>query len=114
MIAVIVPIRADSVANIREHWAKKAARAKSHRLQAWAELRAADKEPRMLGPVTVTFTRIAPRALDDDNLRSALKATRDGVADWLGVPDNDPRVTWVYAQERGAPKSYAVRVEVVS
>lgn len=113
MIAVTLPIRAESVANLREHWRKRAVRAKSHRTQAWAELRAADKEPRLLGPVTVTLTRIAPRPLDShDNLRSSLKAVVDGVADWLGVKDNDARVLWAYAQERATPKTYAVRIEV--
>lgn len=113
MIAVTLPIRAESVSNLREHWVKRAGRAKSHRMQAWAELRAADKEPRLLGPVTVTLTRIAPRPLDShDNLRASLKAVVDGAADWLGVKDNDPRVSWAYAQERAAPKTYAVRIEV--
>jgi hypothetical protein len=114
VIVVTLPIKAESVANLREGWRKKAARTKLHRTTAWAMLRAADKEPRLLGPVTVTLTRIAPRPLDGDNNQSALKAARDGVADWLGVPDNDPRITWVYAQSKGAPKTYAVRVEVSS
>lgn len=113
MLTVTLPIRAESVSNLREHWRQRASRAKLHRTTAWAELRAADKEPRLLGPVTVTLTRIAPRPLDGhDNLRASLKATVDGVADWLGVPDNDPRVRWEYAQAKGAPKVYAVRVEV--
>lgn len=113
MITVTLPIRAESVSNLREHWRNRASRAKSHRTQAWAELRAADKEPRLLGPVRVTVTRIAPRPLDShDNLRASLKACVDGVADWLGVKDNDARVTWAYAQERGAPKTYAVRLTV--
>jgi hypothetical protein len=113
MLTVTLPIRAASVANLREHWSKRASRAKMHRTTAWAELRAADKEPRLLGPVLVRLVRIAPRALDGhDNLRASLKATVDGVADWLGVPDNDPRVQWDYAQEKGKPKTYAVRIEV--
>jgi hypothetical protein len=62
--------------------------------------------------MVVRLTRIAPRQLDDDNLRGSLKAARDGVADWLGVPDNDPRIRWDYAQEKGKPKTYAVRVDV--
>ena len=61
---------------------------------------------------TVTLTRIAPRKLDCDNLRGALKAVRDGVADWLGVDDGSERITWKYAQERGKPKWHSVRVEV--
>ena len=63
-------------------------------------------------PLTVTMTRIAPRELDSDNLAISFKHVRDGIADWLGVNDNDKRVTWKYAQERGAPKHYAARVEI--
>lgn len=65
-------------------------------------------------PVTVTIVRIAPRALDDDNLAYAAKAIRDGVADALGVRDNDPRVSWRYAQEkpaRGAAPAVIIQVE---
>lgn len=63
-------------------------------------------------PVDVTITRIAPRKLDDDNLAASAKSVRDGIADALGCKDNDPRVTWTYAQERGAAKAYAVRILV--
>lgn len=111
-ISVRLNIEAESVNNLREHWRKRAARAKLHRTVAWAELRRADLGPRLMGPVVVTLTRIAPRQLDGDNLQGALKATRDGVADWLGVPDNDPRVKWEYAQAKGEPKTYAVDVNV--
>lgn len=62
----------------------------------------------------VTFTRIAPsNGLDDDNLRSAFKAIRDEVARLLERDDREGQgVDWRYEQERGAPKHYAVRVEV--
>ena len=61
----------------------------------------------------VTMTRIGPRALDDDNLAYACKAARDRVAKWLGVDDGDTkRVTWSYAQEKGKPREYAVRIEI--
>lgn len=53
-------------------------------------------------PVVVTLTRVAPRALDDDNLAYSFKAIRDGVADGLGVRDNDPRVSWRYEQRKSA------------
>lgn len=112
LISVRMDIRAESVNNLREHWRKRAARAKLHRTIAWADMRRADLAPRLMGPVIVTMTRIAPRPLDDDNLRGSLKATRDGIADWLGVPDNDPRVKWEYAQAKGEPKTYAVYVDV--
>lgn len=65
-------------------------------------------------PATITFVRIAPRPLDEgDNLPSAFKAMRDELAKRLGVNDDRKApVTWLYAQERGAPKTYAVRVEM--
>lgn len=65
-------------------------------------------------PVVVTITRVAPRALDDDNLAYAAKAIRDGIADALGVRDNDPRVSWRYEQrkpERGCKPAVEIRVE---
>lgn len=65
-------------------------------------------------PVVVTLIRIAARALDDDNLAYSFKAVRDGVADGLGVRDNDPRVTWRYAQAKpakGAPPAIEIAVE---
>jgi len=66
----------------------------------------------MSGSVAITLTRIAPRALDSDNLASGLKAVRDGVADALGVDDGTSRIEWRYAQERGKPGEYAVRVAI--
>lgn len=108
-VTATLPLRIVSVANLREHWATKAKRTSEHRLTTWAELKRCE---RPIGQITVRLVRIAPRPLDDDNLRSAFKAVRDGVADWLGVDDRDPRVSWDYGQERGAPKVYAARVEV--
>jgi hypothetical protein len=64
------------------------------------------------GTVAITLTRIAPGVLDTDNLASALKAVRDGVADALRVDDGSSRVAWRYAQERGKPRQYAVRVAI--
>jgi len=106
-----LPIRVESEANAREHWAKKAKRVKQHRDAAFWHLKAA-QAPRYIFPLTVRMVRIAPRELDSDNLGSGFKAIRDGVADWLGVKDNDPRVTWDYAQERGKPNTYACRIEL--
>ena len=103
---ITLPMQIRSVANLREHWAVKAKRSKAHRAAAVAIPRGDYL------PCTVTLVRISPRPLDDDNLRSAFKALRDGVADRLGVADNDPRVTWEYRQQRGAPKQYAARVEI--
>lgn len=103
-----LPLRIESVANKREHWAVTAKRTSTHRLAAISIQK--HKVPPL--PCTVTITRIAPKQLDSDNLQSGAKALRDGIADRLGVNDNDPRVTWVYAQERGEPREYAVRIEI--
>lgn len=113
VIKVVMPLRAESLNFLHGmHWAKRAALTKMHRTYAWAAMREADTAPRLLGPVVVTLTRVAPRELDTDNLTGGLKAIRDGIADWLGVPDNDPRVIWRYDQRKGEPKKYAVEVEV--
>ena len=110
MKTVTIPLRIQSVSNLREHWRARAKRTKSERdIVFWS-----------LGisavpmPCTVTLTRIAPRSLDGDNLQSGCKAARDAIAQWLCVDDGDPRVTWQYAQEKGAPKQYLLRVEVVA
>jgi hypothetical protein len=102
-----LPIRLDSVANLREHWAVRHKRAKAHRMAALAI------KPHPL-PCVVTITRIAPRRLDEhDNLPRACKALVDGIADRLGVKDNDTRVEWRYSQATSArPKHYACMVEI--
>ncbi len=109
--AVTYAIRLTGSQNAREHWRARANRVKSERSTAMVVCRAALTRPKRW-PVVVRLTRIGPRKLDSDNVAGACKATRDGVADWLGVDDGDEsRVRWVYAQERGA---YGVRVEVLA
>lgn len=108
IIVVALPLLIVSVANLREHWSVRAKRARLHRSTTSALLR---RHRAPVGHVTVTLTRIAARQLDDDNLVSALKNCRDGVADWLEVNDNDPRVAWAYAQRRGKTMSAEVVVE---
>ena len=107
MIEIELPLRLVSVANVRECWQQKAARTKAHR-------RAAIAIPKHSVPCIVTITHIGQRMLDGDNLQSACKGLRDGIADRLGVKDNDPRVTWLYLQELAKPKRYAVRVRIES
>ncbi len=112
-----LPIKTVSEMNSREHWATKAKRAKQARQIAalgcgapLARFRRglADGYNRR---VEIRLVRVAPRALDDDNLRGALKAVRDGLTDALGLhSDRDERLVWSYDQARGKPKEYAVRV----
>lgn len=107
---VTIPMRTVSESNGREHWASKAKRVKQQRTASHLVTR----QLLCPMPIEVTLTRVAPRALDDDNLRGCLKAVRDGVADAFGVNDNDPRVVWVYAQRRGKPREYAVEIHARS
>lgn len=111
MALIRLPIRLWSVANLREHWAKRAKRAREHRALACFMVRSHVATHPL--PVTVHLTRIAPKALDDDNLQSAFKAIRDGVADAYGIDDRDPRISFRYAQRKGKPKDYAVEIELV-
>ncbi len=64
-------------------------------------------------PATVVLTRIAPRGFDDDNLARSMKSTRDSVAKFLGVDDRHrDQVRYVYRQEKGKPKEYALRIQL--
>lgn len=62
--------------------------------------------------VVVVLTRIAPRPLDSDNLESALKAVRDGIAEGLGIDDRSPLVRYVVSQEQGGVRVHRVRCEL--
>jgi len=65
-------------------------------------------------PCTVHLIRIG-RKLDSDNLQGAFKYIRDAIAELLvpglatGRADDDERITWEYAQEKG---KVGVRIEV--
>jgi hypothetical protein len=63
-------------------------------------------------PTQVALTRVSAGTLDTDGLAASLKSVRDGLADCLGVADNDPRVTWSYAQRKGKRREYSVEVEI--
>lgn len=112
MIRTELPLKILSEANGREHWRKVADRKKLHRQTARLILQQYARPMREDAQFLIRLTRIAPRTLDDDNLASGFKATRDGVADWLGIDDGSPRIVWQYSQERGAARHYAARVEV--
>lgn len=83
--------------------------------ETWARWSIGGKDPNrepQVSALTVTLTRIAPRELDDDNLRGATKSCRDGIADALHIDDRDKRVTWCYAQRRGRVKEYGVEITI--
>src|SRR5262245_44239389 len=83
--AVCLPgLRTVSEANKREHWAAKARRAKQQRIATFRWLQhLLPRHTQAPDQLHITLTRVAPRALDDDNAQAALKAVRDGVSDYL-------------------------------
>ncbi len=52
------------------------------------------------GRIHVAFTRLSTATCDDDNLPSAFKAVRDGIAEAFGIDDGSDRYVWSYAQRR--------------
>lgn len=105
-----VPLRTRSP-NRKEHWGARQRRVKKEREAVASGFPWQFKGLRG-DQLTITVTRVAPRQLDaHDNLRASLKGCVDEISSLLGFDkaDNDPRLTWRYAQERG---KYAVRVTI--
>jgi hypothetical protein len=115
---ILVPIRIVSESNLREHWSEKSRRHNQHKWRIFAAIDQFQSEIAL--PCVITLTRIAPRLLDDDNLRGALKHARDTIADFLipglakGRADGDPRLKFEYGQEKGKPREYALKIEFIN
>lgn len=108
-----ISMRIASAANLRDSWQARARRTKTERTAG--HLVGLSLRPCTIpldAGIVLTLARIAPRALDDDNLAACFKAFRDGVADAFGVDDRDPRITWRYDQRRGKAREYAVEISV--
>ena len=117
MMTLILPIHTVSESNVHTHWRKRHHRAKTQRTAMYYRCLATWRTPPAL-PLRITLTRIAPRALDDDNLAASCKALRDGVADWLAGAygtgnDRQEGLRWHYAQRKGMPHEYAVEVSIL-
>lgn len=109
-----LPLKLESAANARDgHWAQRLRRTSPQRSAAALAVKAAIAGAR-LAQLEVTLTRISPGTLDDDNLRGALKAVRDGVASALRIDDASPLVRWLYEQRHGDAKQYGVEIEINS
>lgn len=118
-----IPIETKVSLNSRGHWAPKAKRIALERQAvalafksrgARSDLGVA-KGCNTEGKWVVTLTRVAPRALDDDNLVGRLKSVRDEVAKVLGIDDRRvDLLRFEYAQRKGPPKHHAVEVELRS
>ena len=107
-----IPMRTVAEVNSHTHWRVRQQRAKQQRGTVHQYLWLLERQGyRVPVPVTVTLIRVAPRLLDTgDNLPSALKASRDGIADYYKQDDRQPSIVWRYDQQRGRPKYYAIRV----
>lgn len=97
MIDFTIPGDAPSTPNLREHHFARAKRVKAQRAAV------ARRMPKWLeGPLlNVRLTRVAPRALDGDNMQGAMKSYRDAVAARLRIDDATPLVAWAYHQVSG-------------
>ena len=112
---VTVPIRTVSEANKKEHWTVSSKRHRMQKQHTRLFLQAYAKNVRL--PCTIKFTRIAPRPLDaHENLPMAFKYIVDTVADFLipgkpaGHADSDPRLKFLYDQEKGDAKEYKIKI----
>jgi len=94
-----------SRANDSKHWRAEAELVRRQRRRTRERL-AEEVQPGRLTrprlPVTVRLVRVSSNTLDKgDNLSASLKAIRDEVCDWLGLPnDRDERARWRYGQAR--------------
>ena len=91
-IRINIPIETVSEANEHKHWRGRWMRTKTQRTQTLLALMA-HRKPRAACYV-IHMERIHEprrRIRDGDNLVSACKATRDAVAQWLGIDDSSDR-----------------------
>ena len=106
-------VRIVSEMNQRCHWSVRKRRFDAQRTAVWAAWpRKRGKAITLPMPVTVTLTRIGPRKLDSDNLAGGAKACRDEIARILGVDDGSDAITFIYKQEKGSPKLYALQIRI--
>lgn len=99
--------------NQRVHWAVKSKRVKRER--EWMNLKWRENgRPRPPLPCKITFTRVAPRFLDEgDNLASAFKAFRDELCECIGINDSPSApVEFKYTQRYPERKEAKYKVEI--
>jgi hypothetical protein len=117
-LRVEFPMRTVSLNRRPAHWGVASRKAKRERREAYYEMRVAFKGQQMtmqeiMGPIRIKLTRVAPSSgLDShDNLRGSFKNVVDGVCDFLGIDDGDPRLVFEYAQGRGDRWRVIIEVE---
>lgn len=111
-----LPIRVRPETNVRMHWAQRAKIASGQRSATKTATLIAMPDDILNGIVSgaldvcVVLVRYGKGMLDDDNLATAFKHVRDGVADALGLDDGSPRYMWEYMQVRW--QEYKVEIEI--
>ena len=111
-----LPLRLSNAKSSHQHWSKRRQRVQFERQYVYDRLTMLWEDGPLLGlPLTIVLTRIAPRALDDDNLRFACSAVRDAVSDWLAGTylkgdDRQIGLDWTYEQRCLCPHFYAVEI----
>jgi hypothetical protein len=116
-ITIALPLRLESASNLHEgHWAQRHKRVARERdlTKTITRARLPDRWAEWTASIAVTLRRIAPRRLDEgDNLAGAFKAVRDGVADALGLGDDEASgVSWSYDQQRRKRREYGVEIVI--
>ena len=112
-ISIFIPIK--PLSNRQDHWAVAYKRHKKTKEDIQYFL---NPQPKIPLPATVTLTRKATHFYDDDNLQHALKYVRDVIANYLipgkpsGHTDNDPRITWIYKQEKVKKEHYGIQINI--
>lgn len=114
-----VPIKTAAHVNDRRHWRAQKRDSDSEKLALRLAWMGAGRPTPPTLPVHVRFTRIAPRALDADNLRTAPKFIQDELCRCIGLArangqarDEGDVLRVHHHQECGKPREYAVRVEM--
>jgi len=112
MITLTIPgLRLINSSNAREHWAIRKKRATRERTAVALSLRPKISQAPL--PIHVCITRISPRFLDShDNLPISAKHCADAVAEIYGIKDNDPRISFEYAQQKSKPGVYGVMIQI--
>ena len=112
-VAVNIEIKIISELNVKEFWYVRYKRHKIQNLKIIHAMRTV--KPQF--PLVVKLIRVAPRALDYDNLVGAMKSIRDCVADQLipglrpGRADESSKIVWEYEQRKDKPKYYSLGLE---
>lgn len=114
-----IPMHLMSIANIKEHWAKRSDRNKKQCRVTRSELEKIDFPKNLdFKRYDIQLVRVAPRKLDTDNLPFAMKHIRDCLADMIvpglapGRADDDARITWQYAQQKSKKLLYGFVISI--